>query len=48
MDLVTSAICDPAVNTGLREPTGCWKIIEIRSPRIDRICFSESLRRSLP
>ena len=44
----TSPIWSPTFMTGFSEDVGCWKIIEIRSPRISRISSSVSLSRSLP
>ncbi len=34
--------------TGLRQLVGCWKIMEMRLPRISSISGSESAARSLP
>ena len=44
----TSPIWRPTVQTGFSDDVGCWKIIEIRSPRISRISSSGSVRRSCP
>ena len=44
----TSSICLPTSATGLSDEVGCWKTIEIRSPRILRISSLETLSRSVP
>ncbi len=43
---IDSAICSPAVKTGLSEVIGSWKIIAISAPRISRISALEACARS--
>jgi hypothetical protein len=38
----------PQVHTGLRLVMGSWKTMEMRSPRMARICLRVSFRRSRP
>ena len=44
----TSSIWVPTSHTGFSDEVGCWKIIEIRSPRMWRIASGDSLSRSCP
>ncbi len=44
----TSLICQSTSRTGLSDEVGCWKIIEIRSPRIWRMASLDSPIRSVP
>ena len=43
----TSAIWLPTCHTGFSDDCGCWKIIEMRSPRILRISLAASLEQVL-
>ena len=44
----TSEIWSPTLNTGFRHEVGCWKIIEMRLPRMCIISDSGSSSRSRP
>ena len=44
----TSEIWSPTLNTGLRHEVGCWKIIEMRLPRMCVISDSGSSSMSAP